>query len=151
MIPRWHILLGLIFTILFWLVFPNTNLTFLSLIFLSSFSIDIDHYLNAVQKTKKISLQNALTYYKKLTKKQEQEKRKGIKNKEDFNLFHTLEFHILVGLLGFLWSGFYFVLIGMVFHSLSDLVWQIKNDYLYTREYFFVCWINTLNTFVVTV
>jgi len=146
MIPRYHVILGVIFSLIIWLFFPSTNLFYLSLIFLSSFLIDFDHYLNAMQKTKKIDLSNALKYYKKLLKKQEDNKRKGIRNKSDFHLFHTIEFHILIWLLGFLWPGFYYILIGMVFHSISDLVWLIKKDFFYAREYFFFHWLFTKKT-----
>ncbi len=141
MLPRWHILLGAVFTFIFWIVFPETNLIYLILMFLASFLIDFDHYASFVSKTGKIGLFQAFDYHKEMEKKSIRERKRGIRRKGDFHIFHTIEIHILVLLLGFLWEGFFFVFIGMLFHSILDIISIAYEGYLYRREFFFVNWL----------
>ena len=56
-------------------------------------------------------------------------------------MFHTVEFHLLVGLLGLVWIGFFYIFIGMIFHSLLDVVDLTKRDTFYRREFFFFNWL----------
>ena len=141
MLPRWHILLGGIFTLLFGLIYPGTYWGYLLLIFLASFLIDFDHYMNAVWKGGSFSLFSAFNYYDKLGKKLEEDHKRGIRRRSDFQIFHTLEFHIVVALLGFIWIGFWYILIGMIFHSLLDVISLRYKGYLYVREYLFFAWL----------
>lgn len=141
MIPRWHILFGLAFSLLFWLVFPATDLAYIGLMFLSSFLMDFDHYMCAVMEIKSINLGKALNYYKKMQKVEESEARRGIFRKGHFHIFHTLEFHLLVLLLSLLWEGFFYIFLGMMFHSIVDFVWMTAKRRLYRREFFFVNWL----------
>jgi hypothetical protein len=141
MIPRWHILLGVIFTALFWILFPKTSLLYLFLIFLSSFLIDFDHYMCAVIKNKSLSLFKALRYYDKIQILERREHDRGIRKRGDFHIFHTTEFHVLIALLGFLWNGFFFIFIGMLFHSIIDIIDIGCDDRLYRREFFLSAWL----------
>ena len=141
MYPRWHVLLGAIFTVILWVVFPHISLLNLSLVFLASFLIDFDHYMNAVWKGGSFSLFKSFEYYKKVEKRIESENKKGVRNRSDFQIFHTFEFHILVLMFGFFWSGFFFIFIGMAFHSLLDIFGLAYRDRLYIREYFFAAWL----------
>jgi len=143
MIPRWHILLGAIFTAFIWLVFPETAWYNLALIFLSAFLIDFDHYICAVWKTGKLGLFSAFAYHKKLQKMHRKCKKKG---KGDFHIFHTVEFHLLVFALGFLFEPFFYVFAGMVFHSLMDVIHLIILKELDKREFFLVNWLNRGST-----
>jgi hypothetical protein len=108
---------------------------------LSSFLIDFDHYVCAVKKTGKFSFSSALNYHKELGKKINNDKKKGVRKKYDFHLFHTLEFHLLIGILGIFWPAFFFIFIGMVFHSMLDIFYGIQKDVLHTREFFFFNWL----------
>ncbi len=141
MLPRWHVLLGILFALLILIINPNINKFYIILVFLASVFIDFDHYLVAVNKTGKAGLFPAFDYYKRTSVIQKKERSRGIRRRGDFHVFHTLEFHLLVLLLGFLWIGFLFIFIGMLFHSLCDIVYLIKKDYLYRREFFLVNWI----------
>ena len=141
MIPRWHILLGLIFSALFWIIFPNVHWAYVLLIFLSAVFIDLDHYMCAVWKEGKISLSNALERYRKIERQEIAERKRGIFRKSDFHIFHTIEFHILIFALGFLWQGFFYILVGMLFHSLCDLIDMSVKGRTYRREFFLVNWI----------
>ncbi len=141
MLPRWHILFGAVFTFLFFIAAPQTKLFYLILVFFSSFLIDFDHYLCSVFKTKKLGLFHSFEYHKKLRKEEERKKHLGLKEKSDFYIFHTIEFHILIGLLSFFWIGFFYIFLGMVFHSLLDLYSLIYEKDLFFREYFFMNWL----------
>ena len=121
MLPKWHALLGFLFSyIIYW--FTSITILEASLIFFAAVFIDFDHYMWYVFKKKDLKLKNAykyLKYHEKLTQK--------------LMLFHTIEFHILIGLLGLIWSEFYYILIGMVFHSTSDLISLIYEKRLKVR------------------
>lgn len=141
MSPKWHILFGAIFTIILWLSIPELNWFFLVLIFFSSFLIDLDHYIASGIKTGKWSLKNSLEYHKKLIAKEKEDLKKGIKRKFDFHFFHTLEFHFLIGLASILWTGFFYIFVGMVFHSLLDVADLVYRGALSRREFFFFNWL----------
>jgi len=135
MLPRWHVVLGAVFTFIFSIVFPKVQVFYLSLIFLSSFLIDFDHYVVAAMKNRHFSLIRAFRYYDVRRVEEEENKSRGVRKKGDFHILHTVEFHLIVLLLGFLWEGFFYVFIGMVFHSLVDIIDLKKTDYLYLREF----------------
>lgn len=140
MLPRWHVILGIIFSIFLYYLFPGIGALNAVLVFLASVLIDFDHYMTAVQSKKSFSLFDAFDYYKELEVIANKDIKKGIRKKYDFHVFHTLEFHILVLLLGFFWQGFFFIFIGMLFHSLIDIISMSNAGVLYMREFFFFNW-----------
>lgn len=141
MLPRWHILLGAVFTLIVWIVAPQTKPLYLALIFLSSFLIDFDHYLDSVIKTKKFSLKNAFIYHEKLIKQFISKKKKGIRERGPFHPFHTIEFHVLIAIIGFFYTPFFYIFLGMIFHSLLDVAGMLHQDWLFLREFFFFNWL----------
>lgn len=141
MLPRWHVILGLLFTIFLWIAAPETNLFYLLLVFLSSIFIDLDHYAHAVWNNKKLSLFHAFEYHKIRDKELRLLERKGLKPKTDFHLFHTIEFHLLIALFSIIWAPAFYLFVGMAFHSLLDLFYLLKSGKLYRREYFFFRWL----------
>jgi len=141
MLPRYHILLGALLTFFIWYFAPGLSWKYLSLIFAASVLIDFDHYVNAAMKTKKLSLGSAFNYHKSLGVLQAVEKSRGIRKKGDFHLFHTIEFHVVIALLGIFSMSFFYIFVGMAYHSLLDLFYLINKDYLYRREYFFFNWL----------
>ncbi|MBS3098803.1 hypothetical protein J4462_01175 [Candidatus Pacearchaeota archaeon] len=141
MYPRSHILFGAIFTLIIWYISPEISPLYLALIFLSSFLIDFDHYLSSVIKTKEYSLKKSFIYHNKKLEEEKREIARGIRKKSDFHLFHTIEFHVLVGLLGLFWSGFFYIFIGMIFHSLLDVIGLLSRGAFHRREYFFFEWL----------
>ena len=145
MLPRWHIVFGLVFSVVVWILFMKTEWYFIALVFLSSFLIDFDHYVSsALISGRVISLGESLRYHEKRNRQDESEKKRGIRRKSDFHLFHTLEFHIFVFILGFLWIGFFYIFIGMLFHSILDIISLIYGGNLYMREFLFLNWIRRL-------
>ena len=141
MLPKWHIFWGAIFTLIIWFFARDLEPVYLLLIFLSTFLIDFDHYLVAVRKNKSLSFKHSLIFFKDNNEKELSDHKKGKRNRGHFFIFHTIEFHILVVLLGLLWIGFFYVFIGMVFHSLLDLLWLLHHDMFYVREFFFFNWL----------
>ncbi len=141
MLPRWHIILGAAFTLLLWIVAPTTNPFYLLLVFLASFLIDFDHYICAVQRTKNYSLLRAFRYHQEQEQKHRKEHARGVRRQGDFHLFHTIEFHVFIAILGLIWTPFLYIFMGMVFHSLLDLIGILRNDVLYRREYFLTKWL----------
>ncbi len=129
MLPKWHILFGAIFSALFYLIFKISIFNSI-LIFLSSVFIDIDHYAWYVNKKKDFSLKNAYIFLK-LFKKP----------KPIMMLFHTIEFLLIVFLLSFFWKGFLFILIGMLFHSLLDIIEMSYENELHFREFFLLSYL----------
>jgi hypothetical protein len=144
MLPKWHILFGAIFTGILYFISPEINPLYLALVFLASFLIDVDHYIQGVRKTGTWNLKRVFDYHIEENKKAERDLKKGIRKKADFHFFHTLEFHILIGLLSFVWVGFFYIFIGLVFHSLFDLYDGLKKGWLYRREFFFFNWLTSV-------
>ncbi|MEK6915345.1 MAG: hypothetical protein AABW89_02275 [Nanoarchaeota archaeon] len=145
MLPRWHILLGIIFCTTFKLLSPETSYVSLFLIWFSSVFIDFDHYLVAAFKHGKWSPLDALNHGKDRRKNLlEQKEEFGMCEKRDFHIFHTVELHILTGIIALFFSPFYFLFMGMIFHSLLDLIWMVKHDVLDSREFFVINKFRTL-------
>lgn len=141
MLPKTHIVLGAVFSLALFFIFPGTPLYGLLLIFLSSFLMDFDHYLAAARKTSSLSVKKAFNYYLRQGKSVLKEKARGIRAKGDFHVFHTIEFLLLIFILAIFWAPFIYIFIGMVFHSLLDIIYLASNDLLYRREFFFFNWI----------
>jgi hypothetical protein len=137
MLPRWHVLLGIVFCIIFKFISSETSYVSLFLIWFASVFIDFDHYLVAGFNHKKWNPVDALNHgYEKRDKILEQKEEFGLCEKGDFHFFHTVESHILVGILALFFFPFFFIFIGMVFHSLLDLIWMVRHDVMDSREFF---------------
>ena len=142
MLPRWHVIWGVVFTGVLYFAAPNISWFYLGLVFFSSFLIDFDHYCaSCINRKKVLSLKESFSYHEDVLKRETRDIAKGIKRKGDFHPFHTLEFHALVGLLGIVWFGFFFIFLGMFFHSLLDVVYLAKSEKLHVREFFFFNWL----------
>jgi len=141
MLPKWHIIYGAIFTIIIAIAFPLISVPYLLLIFLSSVLIDFDHYVVGAMKIRRWDFGEVLRYHDLMEVIQQDNKRAGIKHKGDFHLFHTVEFHVLVLLLGLLWIGFFYVFLGMLFHSILDIIDMKRRGLLHVREFWFVKWL----------
>ncbi len=141
MLPRWHIVLGIIFTLLLWVAAPHTPLIYFGLVLFASIFIDIDHYLCSLLKTGQWSLFKSFDYHKKEGEEHMKEHVQGIRKKGDFHFLHTVESHALIGILGLFLAPFFYIFIGMVFHSLLDVLYMARKDVLYRREYLFSVWL----------
>ncbi len=123
MYPSKHIALGLIFSILLFFIYPWIGVISVSLIFLSSFLIDVDHYLYYVHKKKDWNFKRAYDWNIQMCKKFEdlpKEKRKDIYT--IFCFLHGVEILAILFLLGTLISNYsFFIFLGVLFHLLLDI------------------------------
>lgn len=127
MLPKWHILLGAIFSILIYFLFHITIFQAI-LIFLASFLIDFDHYLFSIKRTNSLNLKKAYYWHKSIPKN----------HKPIMHIFHTIEFMIVVAILSFFFNLFLYILIGMLFHSILDIISMIYNKNFNCREFSFI-------------
>lgn len=141
MLPRWHVFWGAVVSCLLVYVAPGLPWSYYVLFFLASVFIDTDHYITAVHATKKWRLQDSFAYYERLGARVQVDKAQGVRKRYDFHLFHTIEFHILIGLLGIWWTPFFYLFLGMSFHSLLDVYSLLDRDVLYMREFFLSTWL----------
>jgi hypothetical protein len=102
-----------------------TTFTFLqlSIILIAAVFIDTDHWLVYVVKKKDFSVIKAYKWMISLEK---------LKKKPTFLcIFHTIEFFIIIFLLSLKFEIFKFILLGMAFHMLLDLIAALKEkEYL---------------------
>jgi len=126
MYPKQHILLGFLFSSALLYFFPNIGFIGFLTIFLSSFLIDIDHYLGYAYITGNFSPVKSVRWHYAMTEKVLAMPRK--KRNEMlicFCFLHGIEILILLAVLGFLVSKiFLFVLIGFTFHLFLDLIYE---------------------------
>jgi len=128
MLPKYHIITGAILTPLIYSIFPITILQ-ATIIFFSSFLIDVDHYLLYIFQTKDLSFKRARKYFIKRRKRwislplNEREK-----YKRPIFIFHGIEFWLLLILLTNYTSLIWFVLLGILIHITLDYI-----DLIYLR------------------
>jgi nicotinamide riboside transporter PnuC len=127
--PLPHIILGFIFSLLLLIIFPQIKLYGFLVIFLSSFLIDVDHYIYYVCRKKDFSLKNAYNWfikngkkYKKLSKEKRKKVYLGI------CVFHGIESFIIISILSFYSKFFLFILTGFLFHRLTDSINSLYED-----------------------
>ena len=144
MFPKTHIIIGLIVSLLALFIFPAIGFLGASIIFLSSFLIDVDHYLYYVYKQKDHNLARAYRWFVKNGEafyklKPEEQK----KYKRTIFLFHGIEFWVILLLLLMLFNEiFLFILIGIVIHMILDFIdiynkkqpYYIKISQIYTHR-----------------
>lgn len=122
MYPKYHAIIGFLFCVLLFLIFPAINLLGLLLIFLSTLLIDVDHYIYFVFKKKSFNLKKAYTWFKEiktswLTK---QDKKEIYSYKWPVMFLHNLEFILLLIILCSFNYYFKFILIGVLLHLFLD-------------------------------
>lgn len=132
MLPKYHILVGFITSIFLFLIFPITILE-ASIIFLSSFLIDFDHYLFYIYKNRDFNLKNSFNNFIKRGKKYRKlSKEQRNKIKQPIFLFHGIEFWSLLLILSFIHKIFLFILTGIFIHMTLDYI-----DLYYRKEPFY--------------
>lgn len=147
MFPKYHLLLGFMFSLILFIFCPKITLLTAIIIFLSSFLIDIDHYIFLAFNSKQKNIFKAYFEGIQLKKKSisvSKKQRKDIPG--GFYLFHGVESLIILFLLGFFVNKvFYFILIGFLFHLVLDylesFIYYSRNrkistifDYIYFKK-----------------
>jgi len=125
MLPKYHIILSLIFVALLYLILPSLNLLELTIIFFSAVLIDFDHYLYYVYKKRNLSLKKAFKWFLKLRDKYLSiPKSKRSSYFHSFCIFHASEPFILLIILAVFFPLFLFILLGATFHLLLDFIYH---------------------------
>jgi len=131
MLPKEHFFVGLVVGLF---LMPFIEWYYILVIIAANVLIDFDHYMTAVVHNKgDCSLKKALEYYRKYNAK-------GKNKEQHFDLFHTIEAHILILLMTYLNIVFLYVFLGMLLHSLTDILFLIKNKNMYQRQFLFYKW-----------
>ncbi len=121
--PSTHIFFGLLFSAFLFFLFPETGIINISLIFLSSVLIDVDHYLYYAYKKKSINLKEAYDYFM-----EHKTKKKEIGGEycspSVLCILHGAEVLLIIFVLSFFFKPLYFIFIGFSFHLLLDMVEQ---------------------------
>ena len=126
MLPKYHIILGFLFSLILWIIFPSISILGALIIFFSSFLIDVDHYLYFVLNKQNINLKNAYNYFVKKRKIAIAKKTKNKNPNPLMYLFHGIEVLLILFILGIFTNKiFLFIFIGFSFHLFLDLVEQI--------------------------
>ena len=118
MLPKWHVLYGIIFSLILYWYFPFT-------FFEISLIVDVDHYLFLIIKKNSFNLRKSYFYHKNLPKK----------HKPIMHIFHCIEFLILIGILSFYSRFILLIFIGLIFHSILDVIELGYEKRFCCREY----------------
>ena len=122
MLPKTHIILGLLFSILLYFIFHLTLLES-TLVFLSAVFIDVDHYLWYAIAKKDIDPINSIKWFYKKRKIYYSDQKSSLKYyKKTVLIFHSIEFILLLLALSILYPIFLSILIGIVFHLIFDYI-----------------------------
>lgn len=126
--PKWHVLYGFIFSILL-IEFFDFPLIASLVVFLSAVFIDLDHVLIYYIETKNL---NPFNFWKWSIKRKNAflslDKTKRILFKQPHFLLHGIEFVFILLVLSIFFLFFKWVLIGVVFHLILDIINIIYND-----------------------
>jgi hypothetical protein len=132
MLIKIHAMFGIIFSVLFYLIFHITLFqTFL--IFFASIFIDFDHYIWYVYRKKSFNPIKAYFWYKEKRKmwfKLSEKERE--KYKRAYLIFHSIEFWIILFLLSYLNKMFLYIIIGLLFHMILDFI-----EIIYIKEKYY--------------
>lgn len=129
MLPKHHLILGFVFSLILLILFPQIGLFGFFIIFLSSFLIDIDHYLYYLIRKKDFNLKNAFNWFINNETKYFSlpiSKRKRIHPPLCF--MHTFEFLLIILILIRYSNIFLFLLIGFVFHLFLDIAFSMYRN-----------------------
>jgi hypothetical protein len=121
--PKIHLIVGILFTILLYFLFPQILFFNLFIILSSSVLIDGDHYLYYMLKKKNLNPIRCYKWYKENIKKTFSlpiEERKKIYS--GFYLFHGIEWIIILFLLGiYFFPVLSYISLGFLLHFLVDI------------------------------
>lgn len=125
--PKWHIIFGVCFIGIVYLLVPNLSIIGLIIIFLSSILIDVDHYLYYVYKKRDWSLLKSYQWFLRKKKKLDNlTKKQRTKFYTGFAFLHGIEILLLLLLLSTFLSNYFFcIFIGFSFHLILDYLHQL--------------------------
>lgn len=120
MLLKHHLTLGLFLSLILLLLFPGLGFGVL-LIFLSSFLIDVDHYLYYVYNKRDWNLKRAYKWFIKRREAFYKLPREEVgKYKQIILVFHGIECWALIFLLSLVFNPVFLIFFGIMFHLLLD-------------------------------
>lgn len=138
MLPKTHIISGLLFSLILFVIFPAIDLFGMAIIFLSSVLIDLDHYLYFVYKTRTFNPKRSFDWFF-INKDKFRKMSAEDKNKIYTGLcfLHGLESFIVLIILLLIFPThsifFLYILLGFLFHNILDAVDLYIRDYRYDK------------------
>ena len=123
MYPTKHLVLGFLFSLFVFAIFPRIGVLGIATITFSSFLIDADHYMFYACKKKDLSPFKAYNWFLEFIKRRKSlsvEERK--KYKHHILIFHGVEFWTIVFIISLYYNIFTYVLAGVMFHIFLDIV-----------------------------
>ncbi len=129
MYPKWHVVLGLVFSFLVFTLSPNIGFTGAAIIFLSSVFIDVDHYLTYVFRKKDFNLKKAFRWH---------DNNRG--RHKIMHFLHSFEFLLVLGILSIYKNFLLYIFTGFIFHNTLDII-DMHARRMYNREFFFTNWL----------
>lgn len=127
MLPKNHLLFGIIFALVLLVIFPQIGIIGFSLVALSSVLIDVDHYLFYVYKKKNLSIKKAFQWNLDTGKKfflLPESKRKEVYGV--FCFLHGIEVLALLFFLSLFFGPFIFIFLGFTFHMFFDVLSEYR-------------------------
>jgi hypothetical protein len=123
MLPKWHILIGFVFSYIL-VYFLDFSLLAGAVVFVSSwFLIDLDHFIFYICKTKDLSVKKFLEYSQdKARKWKSLSCEERLQCKYPVFIFHSLEFWIVLALLSVYFKIFLLILAGFAVHIAADYI-----------------------------
>lgn len=104
-----------------------TDLKSAIIFFISFIFIDIDHYFLFIYRNKKFGIRKMFKYFDYLW-----ENRKNI---YEMCVFHTVEFFLILFILGYWRREFWIILAAFFLHLLFDVYHLYKHDVIFTRAF----------------
>lgn len=126
MLPKSHIILGFLFSLIILFSIPSMGIPGFIIIWISSFMIDTDHYLFYAWLKKDINPLNSVKWFMKkhreYLKLSYEEKKKKVQIP---CIFHGIEAVLLLAILYLIFKSniFLFILAGFIFHEFLDLIY----------------------------
>jgi hypothetical protein len=125
MLPKQHIILGGIFAISLYLIFQLTIIQ-VTIIFLASFLIDVDHYVHYVLRKKDLSLKNSYNWFMELVEKERTMSKSELKKANiPVCFFHGVESFAIILILAIYFPLFWMIFIGFAFHRVLDDIYPL--------------------------
>lgn len=141
MLPKWHILIGGIFSVLIFLIFDVSFLSLIIFFFSSWLFIDFDHYLRRIiifyRKKRKFLTpkefwDSSMNVRKKCLNLRVQNKR--LKYKLPIYIFHGIEPLIILFVLYYFVHGvFLWVFLGFLLHLITDMIYDSRHNLCFFR------------------
>lgn len=122
--PKTHLILGTLFSIIFYLIYPQVSSINFILLWLSTWLlVDLDYPTIYALKNKDFNPRKFLDYYKKrlvIWKKLDRKEKR--KFKYNIRFFHSLEFLVILIVFSLYFNFISYIILGFLFHMILDWI-----------------------------